>query len=35
VESIDRTVRRHSGVFTKVPGRDGITRIALVTRRTS
>jgi hypothetical protein len=33
VESIDRIVRKHKKVFTKVSGSDGITRIALVERR--
>jgi hypothetical protein len=35
VESLDRIVRRHKGVFQKVSGSDGITRIALVERRTA
>ena len=35
VESLDRIVRRHKNVFTKVTGDDGITRIALVERRAS
>jgi hypothetical protein len=33
VESIDRTVRKHKQVFTRLSGSDGITRIALVERR--
>jgi hypothetical protein len=35
VESIDRVVRRHKDIFTKVSGKDGIQRIALVERRAS
>jgi len=36
VETIDRTVRRKNGMFTRVPGTDGIARIALVeTRQTA
>ena len=35
VESIDRIVRKHKYLFTKVPGADGVTRIALVERRAS
>ena len=35
VESLNRTVRRHSDTFTRVTGADGIARIALVERRTS
>lgn len=35
VESIDRIVRKHKALFTKVTGHDGITRIALVERRAS
>jgi len=33
VESLDRIVRRHKHVFTKVAGPDRVTRIALVERR--
>lgn len=33
VESLDRIVRRHTGVFQKVSGTDGISRIALVENR--
>jgi hypothetical protein len=33
VETLDRTVRRKSGLFTRVPGGDGVTRIALVESR--
>jgi hypothetical protein len=35
VDSIDRIVRREKDTFTKVSGKDGITRIALVERRAS
>jgi hypothetical protein len=35
VESIDRTVRKHKGLFTRVSGADGVARIALVERRAS
>ena len=35
VESIDRVVRKHKDLFTKVSGRDGVTRVALVERRVS
>ena len=35
VDSIDRTVRRHKNLFTKVQGADGVTRVALVERRAS
>jgi hypothetical protein len=35
VETLDRTVRRKSALFTRIPGTDGITRIALVERRAS
>jgi hypothetical protein len=35
VESIDRIVRKHKNLFTKVSGKDGITRISLVERRAS
>jgi hypothetical protein len=35
VESLDRIVRRHNKLFTKVSGPDHITRIALVERRAS
>jgi hypothetical protein len=30
VETLDRTVRRKNGLFTRVPSTDGITRIALI-----
>lgn len=33
VESLDRIVRKHKTLFQKVPGSDGIMRIALVERR--
>jgi hypothetical protein len=33
VDTLDRTVRRKSGVFTRVPGSDGISRIALLARQ--
>jgi hypothetical protein len=33
VETLDRTVRRKTGLFTRVPGNDGITRIGLLERR--
>ena len=33
VDSVDRTVRRHSDTFTRVTGSDGVARIALVERR--
>ena len=32
VDSLDRTVRRKSAVFTRVPGQDGVNRIALLER---
>ncbi len=35
VNSLDRIIRRHKTTFTKVPGADGIARIALVERRAS
>lgn len=35
VESLDRVVRRHKNLFTKVSGTDGVTRIALLDRRAS
>lgn len=35
VDTLDRYVRRHSQVFTRVPGSDGVARIALVERRTA
>jgi hypothetical protein len=35
VDSVERAIRRHKGLFTKVPGGDGVTRIALVERRAS
>lgn len=34
-DSIDRVVRRHKQLFTKVTGADGVSRIALVERRVS
>jgi hypothetical protein len=33
VETLDRTVRRKNGLFTRVPNTDGVTRIALVESR--
>lgn len=33
IETLERTVRRKTGLFTRVSGADGITRIALVERR--
>jgi hypothetical protein len=33
VETLDRTIRRKSGLFARVPGSDGITRIGLVDGR--
>jgi hypothetical protein len=35
VDTLDRTVRRKGGLFTRTPDQDGITRIALVERRTA
>lgn len=35
VDTLDRTVRRKSGLFTRVTGSDGVTRIALLERRAS
>ena len=35
VETLERTVRRKNGLFTRVPSDDGVTRIALVERRAS
>lgn len=35
VETLDRTVRRKSAVFTRVPSSDGVTRISLVDSRAS
>jgi hypothetical protein len=35
VDSLDRIVRKHKTLFTKVTGPDGIQRIALVERRAS
>jgi hypothetical protein len=32
-DSVERIIRRHKGVFTRVPSSDGITRIALVDHR--
>lgn len=32
-ESIDRIVRKHKGLFTKVTGSDGIARVALLEKR--
>jgi hypothetical protein len=34
-ESLDRIVRRQKNVFTKITGKDGIQRVALVERRAS
>ena len=34
-DSVDRMVRRHKHLFTRVPGGDGIHRIALVEKRAS
>jgi hypothetical protein len=33
VDTLDRTVRRKSGLFTRVPSTDGVSRIALVESR--
>jgi hypothetical protein len=33
VETLDRTVRRKSALFVRLPGSDGITRVALAERR--
>ena len=30
IDSLERTIRRKSGLFTRVPSKDGITRIALL-----
>jgi hypothetical protein len=35
VESVDKAVRRHTKLFTRVSGEDGIHRIALVERRSA
>jgi hypothetical protein len=35
VDTLDRTARRKSGLFTKVSGEDGIARIALVSSRSA
>jgi hypothetical protein len=35
VETLDRTVRRKNGLFTRIPGPEGITQIALVERQAS
>jgi hypothetical protein len=35
VDTLDRTVRRKSALFTRVPSADGISRIALVERRSA
>jgi hypothetical protein len=35
VDTLNRTVRRKSALFARVPGNDGVTRIALVERRAS
>lgn len=35
VESLDRVVRRHKGLFTRVAGKDGVSRIALIERQAS
>ena len=32
-ESLDRLVRRHKTLFTRVPGPDHVTRIALIENR--
>ena len=34
-DSLDRIVRRHKNLFTKITGSDGIHRIALVERQVS
>jgi hypothetical protein len=34
-DSLERIVRRHKNLFTRIPGSDGIQRIALVERRAS
>jgi hypothetical protein len=33
VDTLDRTVRRKNGLFTRITGSDGVARIALVERR--
>jgi hypothetical protein len=35
VESLDREVRRKKHVFARIPGADGVTRIALLERRSA
>ena len=35
VDSLDRVVRRHKGVFTKINGADGVQQIALLDRRSA
>jgi hypothetical protein len=35
VESLDRTIRRKKELFTRINGDDGVTRIALLERRTA
>ena len=35
VDSIDRIVRKHKALFTKVTGSDGVQRVALIDRRAS
>ena len=35
VESLDRIVRKHKNLFTRVSGTDGVAPMALVERRAS
>lgn len=35
VDSLDRIVRKHKNLFTKISGNDGVSRVALVERRAS
>lgn len=35
VDTLDRTVRRKNGLFVRLPGPDGISRIALLERKTA
>ena len=35
VDSVDKAVQRKATVFTKVDGKDGVARIALLERRTA
>jgi hypothetical protein len=35
VDSIERIVRKHKHLFTRVTGKDGVARVALVERRAS